>query len=90
MHFFEKERLIPVINDDGNIDGCIALLNLSQTHEGIYQISDDVSIIEKYCSEDQIKILSERLGRYVYVKKKFKDHFHGFFSGGFFMINIKY
>jgi hypothetical protein len=29
MHFFEKERLIPVINDDGNIDGCIALLNLS-------------------------------------------------------------
>ena len=48
MHFFEKERLIPVINDDGNIDGCIALLNLSQTHEGIYQISDDVSIIEKY------------------------------------------
>ena len=90
MHFFEKERLIPVINDDGNIDGCIALLNLSQTHEGIYQISDDVSIIEKYCSEDQIKILSERLGRYVYVKKKFKDHFHGFFSDGFFMINIKY
>ncbi len=90
MHFFEKERLIPLINDDGNIDGCIALLNLSQTHEGIYQISDDISIIEKYCSEDQIKILSERLGHYVYVKKKFKDHFHGFFSDGFFMINIKY
>jgi hypothetical protein len=34
--------------------------------------------------------LKDRLGQYVYVKKKLKDHFHGFFSDGFFMINIKY
>ena len=46
-HLHENNRLVPNIDDYGDIFGCYMMINTMMTHEGIFKITNDETLFEK-------------------------------------------
>ena len=65
----ENNRLIPKIDDDGNISGVLALISNQQYLFGIHKISSDIENLENHHSEQEniLKLLKEQASQYIYI-----------------------
>lgn len=75
----ENNYIIPEIDDDGNITSSFALLNYFQTHNGAFNIIKDLESIKDNVSSKDFKILKMKQNQFIFITKKHKDTFEGFF-----------
>ena len=66
------------------------MLNQISNYIGVFQISNDIELLEKLCNKREILVLKKYLGQYIYVDKKSDNSFQGYFSDGTFKMQVKY
>ncbi len=77
----KSHRLISSIDDNDNINGSMLIFNHKYSLKGIWQITDDIQIIEKHHSQEDAKAL---LSSYFFVTKKENGILEGYSSDGIF------
>lgn len=86
----ENNYLIPDIDDDGNIKSSYVLINYFQTHNGAYQIINDLESIKDQISIKNYKTLKQKNGQYIFLTKKRKSTFEGYFYDGTYIEDMDY
>ncbi len=82
----ENHRLLPSIDDDGNINGSMLLFNHKWSRHGIWQITDNIQIIENNEPKEDAQAL---LNSYLFVTEKSDDIFSGYSSDGILIKDIR-